>query len=238
MRVLLPVVFSAILVFAEDPRSLTSNAEIPDNFSIPARLSKTIDTKKCKAGDAVEMKTVEPVLIGKGLVMPENAKLHGKIIGAASRQADRPSWVLLVVERAEWKEHSVPLRAFITSQITMRVAVAPQKDNTFDEAIGMPDTMQRRRSARQPQVNPGTTDLSAGMTHPPRESTVETSNGQQLSYRGLDDVRLLQDKHGRIFLLSQKSHLKLPSGSLFMLRNLPAGSPAPRGADKVASSTQ
>ena len=119
MRLLLSVLFSAIAIFAEDPNPTTATSPVPDNLSIPARLSKTIDTGKCKAGDKVELKTLEPVLIGNGVVMPENAKLSGKIVAAASRQDDKPSWLLLVVDRAEWKEHSLPLRAFIISQITM-----------------------------------------------------------------------------------------------------------------------
>ena len=148
MRVLLAVLFSAITVFAQDPQAVTTAAQLPDNLSIPVRLAKTIDTKRCKAGDVVEMTTLEPVLLGNGLVMPENAKLHGKIAGAASRQNDKPSWVVLVVESAEWKQHRIPLHAFIASQITLK----PERKDAG--AINLSDYQHGRYLPRS-QANPG-----------------------------------------------------------------------------------
>ena len=60
MRILLLVLFSAAAIFAEDPQAITPATQVPDNLSIPAQLSKAVDTKKCKAGDVVEMRTLEP----------------------------------------------------------------------------------------------------------------------------------------------------------------------------------
>lgn len=219
MRVLLLVLFSAITIYAGDPQAVAPPAPTPENLSIPARLSKTIDTNKCKAGDVVEMKTLEPVLIANGLVMPENATLHGKIVGAASRQNDKPSWVLLVVEQAEWKEHSLPLHAFVVAQITIKAEVAGQNDNAFQRAIDLPDIEHRRHAART-QSYPAS-DVSRSIGHPPRDSTVEANDALQLSYHGVNDLLLIKDKRGRVFLVSQKAHLKLPSGTMLMLRNKP-----------------
>ena len=223
MRVLLFVLVSAITVFAEEPTAVAPATPAPENLSIPARLSKTIDTNKCKAGDRVEMRTAEPILVGNGVVMPENAKLSGKIVGAASRQGDKPSWMLLVVERAEWKQHDVPLHAFVTAQITMKAQVPGQNDSAFQTAIDMPDrVLWGRRNVRQlPQANPGS-DLSRTMTHPPRDATIEGNDARQVSYQGVDDLRLIKSKSGIVFLVSQKDHLKLPSGTMLMLLNQPA----------------
>jgi hypothetical protein len=239
MRILLLVLFSAISVFAEDPQTIDASGQVPDNLSIPVQLSKTIDTKKCKAGDKVEMRTLEPVLIAHGLVMPENAKLHGKIMGAASRQDDKPSWLLLLVNVAEWKDHTMPLRAFIAAQITVKTQVTGQSDDTFDRALSLPETMRRRRPRRElPQGNPGGSDLSAAMTRPPQASSIELGGTQQLSYRGLDDLRLMRDKYGRVFLVSQKPHLKVPSGTMFMLRNHATVADKDVAAKKDAGSPQ
>jgi hypothetical protein len=221
MRILLLVLCSALAVFAEDPQApATPASQAPDHLSIPAELSKTIDTNKCKAGDAVEMRTLAPVLIANGVVMPENTKLQGKVAAAASRQKDRPSWLLLIIQRAEWKDHSLALRAFITSQITMKADVEGQDDSTFQGALNLPDNFYRRRSRGQ---NYPTSDLAVSAAHPVRDWTVEGGQTQQLSYQRLDDVRLIQDKNGRVFLLSQKDHLKLPSGTMFVLQNRPLG---------------
>jgi hypothetical protein len=217
MRVLLLVLFSAITVFAEDPQAVTTTTQGADNLSIPAQLSETIDTKKCKAGDAVEMRTLEPVLIGNGLVMPENAKLRGKILAGASRQNDKPSWVVLVVERAEWKQHSIPLHAFIASQITVKAKVPGQSDNAFEGALDLAD-IEHARYASRTQGNPGSS-RSRSMGHPPRDATVERNDASELSYQRLEGVYIRQAKNGIVFLLSPKPHLKLPSGTMFMLRN-------------------
>ena len=224
MRILLLVLFSAITVFAEDPPATTPVGEVPDNLSIPAQLSKTVDTKKCKPGDVVEMRTLQPVLIANGLVMPEHTKLTGKVVSAASRKDDKPSWLLLVIKRADWKDHSIPLRAFITSQITMKATIDAQNDSTFDGALSLPENVLRRRSRTQDYPR---SDLSVSAAHPLHDGTVESGESQQLTYQRLDDVRLLQGKYGAVFLLSAKDHLKLPSGTMFVLHNRPKTEPKP-----------
>ena len=221
MRLLLIVLFSAIGVFAEDPHPIIPAGPAPDNLSIPAKLDKTIDTKKCKAGDEVEMRTLEPVLISNGLVMPEHTKLHGKIVGAASRKDDKPSWLLLVVNRAEWKDHNIPLRAFIASQIAVKAQVEAQNDSSFEGAINLPDSLHRWHSTRT-QSYP-TSELGVSASHPVRDETIEAGQAQQLTYQQLDDVRIMQAKNGAVFLVTSKDHLKLPSGTMFMLRNHPGG---------------
>jgi len=233
MRLLLLVLFSAITLCAEDP-AVAPPAHVPDNFSIPARLSKTIDTKKCRAGDVVELKTLEPVLIENGVVMPENTKLQGTIMGAASRQNEKPSWVLLVVQSAEWKEHSIPLHAFVAAQITMKAEVPGGNDSTFQGAIDMPDLERRRRGVRT-QANPGS-DISKTLGRPPGDATIERNDRLQLSYHGVDDLLLMKDKIGRVFLVSKKDHLKLPSGTMLMLRNKPAVASAQAASPKPVES--
>src|SRR6185312_1688124 len=133
MRVLVYILFFAVAVFAEDPQAIAPTAQVPDNFNIPAQLSKTLDTNKCKSGDPVEMRTLEPVLIGNGVVIPENAKLHGRVLGAASRQNDKPSWLVVVFERAEWKRHIVPLHAFVASRITLRAPQSGRANSPFED---------------------------------------------------------------------------------------------------------
>ncbi len=222
MRILLLVLVSVMAVGAEEASTTNPASPAPDNLSIPAKLNKTIDTKKCKAGDVIELRTLEPVLISNGLVMPEHTKLHAKILGSASRKDEKPSWVLLVVQNAEWKDHNVPLRAFITSQITVKAKVDAQADNAFERAMSMPDSLYRRRS--RSQSNP-TSEVGVSAAHVGRDWAVESGQDQQLSYQRLDDLRIMQDKNGRVFLVSQKEHLKLPSGTMFMLRNHLAPSP-------------
>jgi hypothetical protein len=147
MRVLVSILFSAVAVFAQDQTTLAPGAQVPENLSIPARLTKTLDTNKCKSGDVVEMRTLEPVLLSHGLVMPEDAKLQGKVLGAASSQNNQPSWIVLVLERAEWKQHSILLHAFVSGQITVKVQASAPSDNAFENATNSANNGQRRHGA-------------------------------------------------------------------------------------------
>lgn len=234
MRVLVSVLFSAVAIFAQDSPPVSPAAPVPDNLTIPVQLSKTIDTNKCKAGDTVELKTMEPVLIANGLVMPHSAKLHGKILGAASRLNDQPSWVLLVVDRADWKQHSLPLHAFVVAQITIKAQVTAQTNNAFDNAMNPPARSSRRR-AGPISVAPGRD--TRGQNHTLQDATIDPGDTQQLSFQKLEDLRIMQDKNGRVFLVSQKSHLKLPSGTMLMLRNQPRHEPQQVDATSVAAVT-
>ena len=219
MRMLVSVLFSAVAVFAEDPQAIAPNSQVPDNLSIPARLSKPIESSKCKAGDAVEMRSLEPVLLSHGLVMPEDAKLHGKVLGAASRQDNQPSWVLLVVVEAEWKQHRVPLHAIVAAQITLKPKVPAQNVSAFENAI-------TRRTAGRVSA-PGRRS-AAGPTRPPRDAIADGNDAAELSYHGVDDLVLMKDQHGRVFLVSQRPQLKVPSGTMFMLRNQPVVAQEPQ----------
>jgi hypothetical protein len=232
MRVLVSILFSVVAVFAQDPQASAPDAQAPDKLSIPVQLSRTIDTKKCKTGDLVEMRTLEPVLIANGLVMPENAKLRGRVLGAASRQNDQPSWVVLVLERAKWKHHTVPLHAFVASRITLRAPVSGRANSAFEDT--MPGAVRRRRPGLIPSA-PGRMPSSAP-SHPLQDAIVERSDGAQFSDPTLDDLRIAQGKNGTVFLVSRKPHLKLPSGTLFMLRNQATVVPDQPITTQVASS--
>jgi hypothetical protein len=165
--------------------------------------------------------------------------LHATIVGAASRQRDKPSWLLLMVDRAEWKDHSVALRAFVASQITLKQKVDGQNDSTFQSAMNLPDSLSRRRSRAQsnPQSYPGS-DLSISPSRPVRDETVEAGQDQQLTYHRLDDVRMMQAKNGAVFLVTSKDHLKLPSGIMFMLRNRPVTPPVQAATQTATASAQ
>jgi len=218
MRALLLFLLAAIAAFAEDPQAVTTITQVPENLSIPARLEKTINTKKCKPGEVVELTTIEPVLLGNGLVMPEDAKLRAKIVGAASRQKEQPSWVLLVVEQATWKQHSVPLHAFVTSQITIN-----HKSNGLSAGVNLGDFQHGRYAANTQGIALSNRSRSLGRT--PRDASDGGDVAAEQSSQALTDLKLMQDKSGRVFLVSEKEHLKLPSGTMFMLRNQAAAVP-------------
>src|SRR5271165_3636716 len=111
------LIFTALLAPAQQPAS--SNPASSGKLSIPAQLSKTVRADKVHAGDPVEFRTLEAVLVSQGLVMPANTSLHGRVLSASPKQEGKNSWLVLVVERAEWKQHSLPLHAFVVAQIAI-----------------------------------------------------------------------------------------------------------------------
>jgi hypothetical protein len=184
--------------------------------SIPVELTSTIRAERVHRGDPVEFRTVEAVLISKGLVMPENAKLKGRIVGAAPLEGDKPSWLVLLVERAEWKNQSVPLHAFIAAQIT--VSQLPNQSQTAGDGGTLPRDPRRaaRESARAAAQNG--VDMSSS-THLPEDSRSATHSGAVPAPAPVKDLRIARDANGIVYLVSEHTNVKLPGGALFRLQN-------------------
>jgi hypothetical protein len=201
----------ALLVQAQqDSLVITSAAAL----SIPAQLTKTVRADKAHRGDPVEFTTVEAVLLGQNLVMPAQSKLFGRVVGAAPRQGNKPSWIVLLVERAEWKQHRVLLHAFIASQITLVPAPNPN-NSSADATAGTPRRIGRvsGRAAAQSDSELAT------VIKPPQDATAQGPDQLASKPATLKDIRIVRDKDGMSYLFSAKSDVKLPSGTMFMLQN-------------------
>jgi hypothetical protein len=205
-------------------------------LSIPAQLCKTVRADKVRPGDTVKFKTLEPVLVGNGVVMPTNTLLVGRILNAKPRQEGKSSWLALVVERAEWKRHSMPLHAFVAAQINVSQATsqaAPLYPNPRVTAASPPP-----RAGRSTRVAPR--DDLPGIFKSPQEAT-ESNPEPTAKYPKVDNLGILRDKDGIVYLVSSKTNVKLPAGVLLILKNEPAGGPetaAARTSSGIASSQQ
>ncbi|HEY4900093.1 MAG TPA: hypothetical protein VIH91_04655 [Terriglobales bacterium] len=197
-------------------------------LSIPAEITTTVRAEKAHRGDPVEFRTMEAVLIANGVVMPKNPRLIGRIVGAAPRQGDKPSWLVLLVERAEWKKQSVPLHAFIARQI----AITSTAQNNPELASADPAaTSHSRRPAREnarSAVDSGV-DISPS-TKLPQDSKSSSRPETGPNALQLGDVRLVRDKDGIAYLFSSKSNVTLPSGTLFVLQSQDTTGPVSSGA--------
>jgi hypothetical protein len=206
-----------LLTACLSPGQQTKTSVRPVNgVSIPAQLTTTIRADKVHRGDPVEFRTVEAVLVGNGVVMPKNTKLAGRVVGAAPRLGEKPSWLVLLVERAEWKNESVPLHAFIASQLSIEqvpLQAAQPADGTTPPASP-------RRAARESgrvAVENGV-DISTATKLPQDSgSTVPASPGEKPA--PLKDLRIVRSEDGMTYLFAARSNLKLPSGTFFMLQD-------------------
>jgi hypothetical protein len=201
--------------------------------SIPAELTSTLRAERAHRGDPVEFRTVEAVLIANGLVMPRNAKLTGRIVGAAAFEDNKPSWLVLLVERGQWKNRSIPLHAFIAAQIT--VSHLPAQSEAAADSGSTPRDPRRaaRESGRVAALNG---DRSPG-THLPEDSRSAAPANQLAAPSPLQGLRIARDANGITYLISEHANVKLPRGTLFRLQNQPPSAP-PAAGDKDKQSDE
>jgi len=195
------LMMAALLVQAQQDPIVTKPS---GDLSIPAELTKTVRADKAHRGDPVEFTTLEAVLVGPKLVMPPQSKLFGRVVGAAPRQGDKPSWLVLLVERAEWKQHSVALHAFISSQI----ALVPGPNLNINPADDTAASNPRRTGRMSGRVAAQSDSQLSSLTKPPQDASEMAKDGTVAKPVALKDVRIVRDKDGISYLFSAKSDVK------------------------------
>src|SRR5580700_448293 len=213
------LVISAVLAQAQTEMPGTPAV---GEVSIPAELMTTVKAENAHRGDPVEFRTLEAELIANGVVMPANAKLKGRIVGAAPQQGDKPSWLVLLVGRAEWKQNSIPLHAFIARQIA--ISVNPLNSQNTDALSNTTNSRRVGRESARAAVHDGIDNSSSTrMPQDAREASPQVPTTKSLPIK---DLRIVRDKDGIAYLFSSNSNVKLPSGTLFVLQNQPPQTPA------------
>ncbi len=111
------------------PLLLTGNAVAQEFFAVrpgtgfPAELHQTIHASRAKAGDLVQFRTLEPVLIGGGVVVPENATLLGKVVFARWDTAAEPRSMLRIrIDGVRWKSGQARINAVVVGMYYVRSA--------------------------------------------------------------------------------------------------------------------
>jgi len=210
------LLFTALPASAQQPAA--SSPPLSGKISIPAQLLKTVRADKAHPGDPVQFRTLEAMLVGKDLVMPANASLHGRVLSAGPKQDDKNSWLAIVVERAEWKDRSLPLHAFISAQIALTGA----RNQRAAEPGTNNDVSLNRRAARQAGRTSAMSDPSlSGLIRTPQDASDAAHDEVEAKPPSLDGVGIQRDKDGTTYLLSSKSNVKLPAGVILMLSNQP-----------------
>ena len=207
----IPVLFLAVC-FAQEQHSNTSAYPV-GGVSIPAELTSTVRAERVHSGDRVEFRTLQAVLISRGLVMPANTRLSGRIVGVAPLEEGKPSWLVLLVERGEWKNQSIPLHAFIAAQISVLQSQVATDGGTMERD----PRRAARESARAAATNGA--DVSSGTQFPGDSRSTAGTSGPPPAQ--LKDLLIARDAKGTTYLISQHTNVKLPGGTLFRLQNEP-----------------
>lgn len=93
---------------------------LPDT-RFPVELHGTVRASRAKVGDPVEFRTIEPVLIGNGVVVPESTTLFGEVIFVRSDPGATPRfWIRIAVNSLRWQTGQACLNATVDSVYYVR----------------------------------------------------------------------------------------------------------------------
>jgi hypothetical protein len=160
----------------------------------------------------------EPVLFGRGIVLPAGAHLRGQVIEARKLDREHASRLAIVVERAEWKENAVPLHAFISGAVKVREVTEAKSADWRCQSFAERMANSSRTTARsQAPAASRPTDCAPNPWGAAEERVVRERGAD------LKDVVLHRNLHdGSTFLFSHKKNIRLQGGIGLMLQNVPA----------------
>lgn len=119
------VLFHAVVVLVSAcfGRSVqpSGNTELPDRTVVHAQVQKSIEASEGNVGKEIELVSTADIRDAKGIVLiPKRAKLVGHVTQAVPWAKDNPeSRLSIIVERAEWKGHSLALHAFVAGDLNI-----------------------------------------------------------------------------------------------------------------------
>jgi hypothetical protein len=219
-----------------------SSAAVQSEHTVNAALTKSVDAKKAKEGDAVEAKTSSAVKTAGGADLPKGTKLVGHVSQAKARaKGSETSTVGIVFDKAVLKNgQELPFHALI-------MAAAVPQNATISSDSGMETGMNSGMSsgADQRGASPlgGVTNTAGGVVNGAgraagglttgasetagslgNTATSQTGASVNGSVRGLPGVTLdataSNSTNGTVFM-SNSQNIKLESGTLLILRISP-----------------
>jgi hypothetical protein len=131
---------------------------------------------------------------------------------------------VLLVERGEWKDRTIPLHAFIAAQISITHTAGKSVPAVDDNPAPMSARRAGRESGRVAVEND--VDISSTTKLPQDSRSTGWSAAPSENASRLKDLRIVRDKDGIAYLFSSNSDVNLPSGTLFLLQDTPVLEPA------------
>jgi hypothetical protein len=203
---------------------------------IYAELSKSIDSKKAKAGDPVMAKVTQAVLSRGQIAIPKNSKLIGHLTSAKAHSKDQPDSELgIAFDRAELKNGTqIPLTTLSIQALGGNVGLDQPPSNVANGTggavpgpgmsgphgnTGMNAPTGGTTSNNYPSANTDATgsDVSAGTSTGPSSDSGRL-NGASRGVVGISGVKLQSQPQGGVVAASGKN-VKLDSGTQMVLRS-------------------
>jgi hypothetical protein len=211
--------------FAQTPAASPDQGltEILPGIMIPAELSKSLDAKKAKPGDKIELKTTMDMLSQGQIVIPRNSKIEGHVTTAKLHSKESPGSELgIAFDRIRIKNgRELPMQAAIQ-------AIAPPLIINHD-APGSPAPIGATPPGQQ-SGNVGGTEspdtalgsvgqypsMSAPKTAPSTRPGIPLTSQSQGAV-GMKDTAVSSTKETSV-ITSSKQNVHLDSGTQLMLR--------------------
>ncbi|MGE5110204.1 MAG: hypothetical protein ACM3JB_05050 [Acidobacteriaceae bacterium] len=189
---------------------------------IPATVAKGVHAEKVRPGDEVRFEVVEPVLAGKGVVIPDGAQLYGHIVDSEPLEDPSPSRLAIQIDRAKWHHKWFPLRAFISGLGIRRELNRQAADSrcAFFADVAAREGASGNGMVRHSPETPEDED-DCRMAWMRRNTIAATDREYTLQEMKLET----NQQDGSTALISKKKNIYLPSGLLIMLHNVPETEP-------------
>lgn len=217
--------------------ALAAGSQQPDTLalrsgaSIAVQIRRTVKADKARIGDEVLTEVTVPVLQDGRVVIPKGARVVGQVTAASAHTKAHPESVLAVrFERAQWKQGSVALNAFIVRPLSLpqpkKKVVQYDRMNCIPVMRLLPQ--QQSGQTGGPPVNPPNTGPPPQPIHGVQPPCMP-GGGREVDspepVPGLPKlesvfVRTLDNPLGPTELTSNTKNVTLPSGLIVELRHI------------------
>ena len=215
----------------------TASPRFAPGTVIPVELTKSIDAKKAKSGDNVEARVTQDLKAGNGqVIVPKDTKVMGHVTEAQPRNKEqKESQVGIVFDHAVMKNGSDVAMPMSIQAIIGPTALNPAQNNAGgaagqstppSPAGGMPTGNAGGRSTGVGSSgSPSTVSPSTAGGEAPAEAQPGTVPNQPITAStqgvvGISNLKLSPTEDGKTgsVVSSEKSNVKLDSGTLMLLR--------------------
>lgn len=228
---ILSLLIAALLVAAQ----LADVPPLRAGASIAVQIRSTVKADKAKVDDEVLAEVTVPVLQDGRVLIPRGARVIGRVTAAAAHTKEHPESLLAVrFERAEWKDGSIALNAYIARALMS----PPEKKKVvqYGPVLCMPQMHllpQQTTQQQSAQAGGQGTKTPPPPGPPPQPMHVPTICDQQVP-RVIDSpdsfpsspkladifIRTLDNPLGPTELISTTKNVTLPSGLVVELRQV------------------
>jgi hypothetical protein len=194
---------------------------------IPVELTKTVDAKKAKTGDEVVAKVSQDMKATNGeILVPKDTKVVGHVTEAQARSKDQKESQVGIAF-----DHAVTKSGDMQMPMSIQAIIAPASaQNNSDSAAG--NGSPSSGTSPSPTATGGGHSTMSGGTPPPNQpgTVPNATTGQSAGSArppitastqgviGMSNVDLAANEQNGSVVSSEKSNVKLESGTLMLLR--------------------